>query len=159
MRSFLKALILGSVFCTLGWVSVAAAGTATPKAASSLPGAGAIFSFEQWKLKQVEEAQITYNVASMDMTLRARSRQAGGEEGAGSLQARVDQARLHLEVAKELGLHDYFVLYVAQLQSQEEFQKVVQHLSQEEAASLLKAYAEQLTGHAEGRSALLLLGQ
>ncbi len=136
MIAFFKTLLLGSFFCTLGWISVAWAQEP-------------VFSFETWKLKQVESAQITYNVASMDMNLRNRSAQ-NAEAQSLELQSRVEQARLHLEVAKELGLHDYFVLYAAQLKSPEDFKRVVNSLSEEEATLLLRAYAERLTHSQEG---------
>ena len=136
MRAFIKAFLMGSIFCTLGWMSVA------------LAEQEPVFSFEVWKAKQVEAAQITFNVAKMDMNLRNRSTQKAEAQSL-ALQARVDQARLHLEVAKELGLHDYFVLYAAQLRSTEDFKRVVSSLSQEEATMLLRAYAERLT-HQQG---------
>jgi hypothetical protein len=152
----LKAIILGIIFGTLGWITGAHAEGSAP----------AILSFEEWKLKQIESAQVTYNVAHVDHSLRSRAGSGRVDKKSLELQSRVDQAKLNLEMAKDLALHDYFVLYAAQLKTKEDFKALVDRLSPEEAAVLLKAYAErileqqnQLPSVPQGQNALLMLNQ
>ncbi len=63
---------------------------------------------------------------------------------------RLRQAELSLEIAQELNVNDYFILYLSQFQSREAFEEAAGKLSKAEVGQLLMAYKKQLLGGPTG---------
>ncbi|HMS10269.1 MAG TPA: hypothetical protein PKE66_12335, partial [Pyrinomonadaceae bacterium] len=56
------------------------------------------------------------------------------------------QAQLNVQIAHELTVNDYFVLYLSQLKGREAFLEAAKKLTPEETADLMVAYQRHLVG-------------
>jgi hypothetical protein len=118
-----------------------------------------VVGFQDWKNNRIEEAKSNLErLMSQDKPASSgrpgeKKTEAVRQEAPGSrFQApksarpdqRVQQAQINLEIAQELSVNDYFVLYLSQLKQRESFIEVAKKLNPEEAADLMMAYQKHL---------------
>jgi methionine-rich copper-binding protein CopC len=145
MQKTLSAFILSFVFL---FASVAHADTS-------------VQSFQAWKTSRVDEARATIEKLQSERptTVAAKILDKKTTDGnktdasarlqtaqkSGRVDQRLQQAQLNLEVAQELTINDYFVLYLSQLKSREQFIEAAKKLNPDEAADLMMSYQKHLT--------------
>ncbi len=125
-------------------------------------GASEVLGFKAWKLQQIEEAKLALErvqnsqktvgssasssasvvsasagVGSADKAGRTKKESKGGE-------SRLEQAQLNFDIASELSVSDYFVLYINQLSTPTAIREAAEKMSSEEVAELMWAYKKQL---------------
>lgn len=121
-------------------------------------------SYVAWKTARVEDARATLerlqserNVQSVSGKAPEKKLNEGKPEVTSRLQPSVkagrsdqkmQQAQLNLEVAQELTVNDYFVLYLSQFKSRDAFLDAAKKLNPDEAADLMLAYQKHLTASA-----------
>lgn len=133
-----------------GGSSVVAPGSAGSAAVLTVPGSE-ILSFQQWKQLRVEEARSvleklqaeftpvnpTTSVVMRPMPPGSVANRSGLVRGPRAEQ-RLEQAKLNLEFARELTIHEYFVVYLSQFSpSRELYLDVAKKMSAEETAEVL----------------------
>lgn len=122
-----------------------------------------VLGFQTWKASRVEEARNVLERLTTDGQLdrlsgpdrsptpqtsakgEAKKSQARPAAKGGRADQRVQQAQLNVEIAEELSVNDYFILYLSQLKSRDAFVEVARKLSPEEIADLILAYQKSLT--------------
>jgi hypothetical protein len=122
-----------------------------------------VVSYQAWKSARIEEA--LKNVERLNVESRSTLPNSGPQQQLGSqnsgntsgltnsasaatplsqakakLDARVAHGQQNLEIAKELSVNDYFVLYLSQLKSKEAFVEVAKKLSHDELAELMMVF-------------------
>jgi len=116
--------------------------------------------FQSWKATRVEDArgaleklQFERSGSALANTKRAESGKSNETLTGSRLQLapknlRVDskrpQAQLNFELAQELTINDYFVLYLSQLKGREAFLEAAKKLTPDEAADLMMAFLKHL---------------
>lgn len=101
--------------------------------ASAEINSSGVLGFQSWKQGRLEEAKAALEKA-----------QAAGVDAKKGPQdparRKLQQAQLNLEINQELGISDYFTLYVSQLKDRSSFIDAAKKLSAEETADLMMAY-------------------
>lgn len=94
-----------------------------------------VVSFKEWKKAKTVESQNV--IALLENTEKTSPVQFGPDE-----QAKLKQARINLDITKDLNAQDYFVLYLSpHFQSdQQAYTKAVQMMSADEIAQILLGY-------------------
>jgi hypothetical protein len=133
---------------------------------------GGILGFQAWKNSRVDEAKA--NLERLQQDLQGNEKNPAGEktpkdakdpkkESAPSATAsredaprglkptrpdqKLEQAQVNVELANELSVQDYFVLYLNQFKTRDAFLEVAKKLSPEETAELMMSYKKQLDGN------------
>lgn len=132
---------------------------------SSAQSEAPVIGFQGWKNARVEEAKSALEriQTSSDRSpsqgakpAEARERRNDSVTPPSRLQSlqknpradqRLQQAQLNLEIAQELSVNDYFVLYLSQFKNRESFVEAAKRLTPEEAAELMMAYQRSLRSH------------
>ncbi len=118
---------------------------AAPVKAASTP----LLSYKVWKLKKVDEAKsiVVELEHQMKKINNARFTETAVEEDKASVERKLFQAKLNLEVIRGLSANDYFVLYVAPLFKDDPHAllKAAKTLSPKEVADILGAYQKKLS--------------
>jgi hypothetical protein len=122
----------------------------------ALPAEAEILSFQAWKSARVDEARTNIDKIQSDKSGSAAA--AASPKGAASTglirPARTDQrlaqAQSGLEVAQELSVNDYFVLYLSQMRGREAFVEAAKKLTPEESAELMMSYQKHLSLNGSG---------
>jgi hypothetical protein len=119
-----------------------------------------VVGFQDWKTNRIEEAKANLErlMSQEKPPLPGKSNDkktdsTRPETTASRFQApksvrpdqKVQQAQINLEIAQELTVNDYFVLYLGQLKHREAFIEVAKKLNPEEAADLMMAYQKHLS--------------
>lgn len=119
-----------------------------------------ILGFRTWKSKQIEEAKISLDVAKIDLRVKntggkskhsryipvasprllAAKKNIPDSKRAQSWEERLNQAKLNLEIAQELTVNDYFVLYLSRVDNPDVFEEAAKKMTPEEMAELMRAY-------------------
>jgi len=100
-----------------------------------------IHSFKEWKGEKIQTAIVqTMQVRAQLLKAKANSNLLQKT----SLEKQLEQTMWHLDMAKELSVTDYFVMYLSPLTAPDRFQIAAQKLSTAEIAELMKAYAAEL---------------
>ena len=118
-----------------------------------------VLGFQSWKTSRVDEAKTA---------LAAAEKASGAGSGSASLKnadkksdllrserfqsanknnrsdQKIQQAHTNLEIAQELTVNDYFVLYLSQFKQKEAFLEAAKKLNPDEAADLMMAYQKRL---------------
>jgi hypothetical protein len=100
-----------------------------------------IQSYKEWKNEKIQMA------VSQAMQARAHLLKAKAENNLSqrpNLEKTLEQRLWHLDIAKELSITDYFVLYLTPQNQPDRFKLAAQKLSVSEIAELMKAYAAEL---------------
>jgi hypothetical protein len=128
-----------------------------------------VLSFKEWKAMRVEETRHQLERAQLDMAaerkkgaapqepqeFRKSSPGAAGVKGKDSVlrvqkgqnrENRLQQAKLSLEVANELTINDYFVLYLIPSDREAVILEAVKKMTPDEVAELMRAYKKHLEG-------------
>jgi len=108
-------------------------------------GASTVFpnikGYQEWKNEKLQVA-IAQSTVLRTQILKAHS------EGNRKLVEALDKQQLQLnwniDVAKDLSVTDYFVLYLSQQNNPDRFQQAAQKMSTREVAELIEAYANTL---------------
>ena len=137
MRPLLFAIVLlaGSLgLCAIpqqALVSTKKTTTVTAKA----PVKSSIKSFQEWKTLQVETSKADLRA------VKARAQgKAGYASAVRSIEQQVTQERWNLEVAQDLSVTDYLVLYLAHQGAPGKLAEAAVKLTPEETAQVLEAY-------------------
>lgn len=113
----------------------------------------AIIGYQTWKSMRVDQAKS--QLERVESRQKTSSIKSTGKRGTLSsnpnppiIQAdqRVLQAQVNLDIASELTVNDYFLLYLRQFKEKEAFVEAAKKLSPEEVADLLMAYQKSLSG-------------
>lgn len=151
-----KVLVTFLIICA----AFSAQATGTESSATEVIGFGA------WKTTRVEEARATLDriqaetipergIPSQDKPeLKKGVANPSRVQKGGKGESRLQQAQINLEVATELTIDDYFVLYLSQIKSESAILEAAKKLSVDEVAQLMTAYKKQLEGR---RSAIGML--
>lgn len=126
-----------------------------------------VMGFQAWKASRIDEAKVQIE----RLQAEAGADKATGDRGPGEknplvkgadgkpiakdrfqknqrADQRLQQAQLNLEIAQELNVNDYFVLYLSRFKERSAFQEAARKLSVEEAADLMIAYQKSLDSSA-----------
>lgn len=121
----------------------------------SLSAQAEVVGFQAWKTNRVDEARINLEKLQNDKTVpplaiapkqsqKPESRlQVSQKSARGDF--KIQQAQTNLELARELTVNDYFVLYLSQLKSRDAFVEAARKLSPEEMADLMMSYQKHLS--------------
>jgi len=116
-----------------------------------------VVGFQAWKANRVEEARAGLEKLQNDKTvppLATVPKQSQGAKSESRLQVsqksvrsdfKIQQAQTNLELARELTVNDYFVLYLSQFKSRDAFVEAAKKLSSEETADLMMSYQKHLS--------------
>lgn len=132
-----------------------------------------VMGFQAWKASRIEEAKAQIDRITGEMGAdRAQGDRAPGEklpvvkgadgkalakdrlQKAPRIDQRLQQAQLNLEIAQELSVNDYFVLYLSRFKERAAFQEAARKLSVDEAADLMIAYQKSLDVNAAPEAGL-----
>jgi hypothetical protein len=96
-------------------------------------------SFREWKAEKIE--RVGERVLVIKEQIKSLKSQ-GKEDQSKNLTKDLTQEDWNLDVAKDLTVADYFVLYLSQHPSERRFQEAASKMSVTEVADLLEAYAK-----------------
>lgn len=109
----------------------------TLKAAEAPP----ILSFKEWKAEKINTAvQQTVNMRNLILKTKA----SGLSKNLPPLEKQLTQLNWNLDVAQDLSITDYFVLYLSQQAQKDRFKIAASKLSTAEIADLMQEYAQSL---------------
>lgn len=117
-----------------------------------------VMGFQTWKASRIDDARSAVDRLSdqdrESATPTPKAARRGKQEIGSRLQIaskngrpdqRLQQAQINLEMAQELTVNDYFVLYLSQFKQKEAFVEAAKKLSPEEAADLMMSYQKRLS--------------
>lgn len=137
--------LLAAIVVTLGGgVSNGAVPASAGAEAVSVPevrGEGVLLTFGQWKELRVDEARLVLERVMIESQMAETSKQAGA--AGANPRGRIEQARLSLEITKELAYSDYQQIYLSQNKKPEQLRDLAKRMSSDEVAALL-FYSQQL---------------
>ena len=152
LLSFYCGLCVPCFFCA---VSSASAGVAEAP----------VLGFQAWKTSRVDEARSNLEKLQAEKPSQALSTMTGSRASEKKNQSeqvralalrvprtdqKVQQAQLALEIAQELTINDYFVLYLSQFKNNREaYVEAAKKLSPEESADLMMSYQKRLISSPE----------
>ena len=102
---------------------------------------GSVLSFKEWKSEKVTLAN---NRVITQKSKVARLKLEGDLVTAQTLEKELDQDRWNLDIANELTVTDYFVLYLSKSAQPYRFQEAASKLSPTEMAEIMEGYAKAL---------------
>ncbi|MEZ0392777.1 MAG: hypothetical protein ACAH59_11210 [Pseudobdellovibrionaceae bacterium] len=111
---------------------------------SSATGVGianAVKGFQEWRTDKIQAA-VNQMLVVKSQILRAHGEP--NKKNLENLEKQLDQIKWNLEVAKDLSVTDYFVLYLSQHSNPDRFQQAALKMSAKEVAQLMEAYANTL---------------
>jgi len=116
-----------------------------------------ILSYADWKQEKVHVASEQVSATKNKLhNLRARAKGYKDPQIAG-IRQQLNQHEFNLEVAKDLGVVDYIVLYLSTKDSAEGLKLAAMKMSAKETAQLLKAYLNAIKpGEEQGTTGLKL---
>lgn len=113
--------LLSSIFCVAFGNSIA-----TP-----------LKSFQDWKKEKIQTALVQTNLIRAQILKAQTENNPKLQE---SLERQLNQVRWNSEVARDLSVTDYFVLYLSQQNQPDRFQQAAQRMTTSEVAELIEAY-------------------
>lgn len=148
VRWFLLATILEALVKAASRLIITAVLLAAGIAIAAEPESN-VLSFLAWKSTRVEEARLNLERAQLELGgakgLTPTAGQKAGAPKSGRPDQKVQQAQLNLEIAQELSITDYFVIYLGAMKDRESLVEVAKKLTPEEVADLLTAYQKQIS--------------
>lgn len=109
--------------------------------AGAVTAVSAIKGYQEWKGEKIQLA------LNQGISIRAQIQKAqseGNKKLADSLERQQNQINWNVDVARDLSVTDYFVLYLSQQPQADRFQQAAQKMSTKEVAELIEAYANTL---------------
>lgn len=122
------------------WVMIVAACFAMALPAQA--NAGGVRGFKDWKQEKIHE--VATRVATLKNRLEALKQNRSSERMIKEYERAISQEKWNLEVAKELSVTDYMVLYLAAQPAKNRFQAAAAQLSPSETAEIMEAYSRAL---------------
>jgi hypothetical protein len=117
-----------------------------------------VLGFQAWKTSRIDDAKAAVErLTDQDKeaaTPSPKSARKNKHDVSSRLQLasktsrsdqRLQQAQINLEMAQELTVNDYFVLYLSQFKQKEAFIEAAKKLSAEESADLMMSYQKRLS--------------
>ena len=101
-----------------------------------------ILSFKEWKAARVEETQKVIDKMSADAASAPKSLPSTATKSGRGV--KLQQAIQNAEIAQDLTVNDYFVLYLSQFHTRDVFVDVAKRLAPEELADLMLAFQKSL---------------
>lgn len=98
-----------------------------------------LLSFKDWKQQKIQAAK-TQVFSNVSMNTEAQGLSIGKIN-------KINQLRWNLEVAEDLSVSDYLLLYLSQQKNLNRYKEAATKLSIDEVASLLEAYAHAVEGN------------
>lgn len=105
------------------------------QAAASAP---AVRSYKEWKSDKIQAA-LSQILVVRNQLLKAQSE--GNQKSRETHQKQLSQLQWNLEVANDLSVTDYFVLYLSQQSQPDRYHQAAQKLTSSEVAELMEAYS------------------
>lgn len=99
-------------------------------------------SFQEWKKEKVQATLVQSNLIRSRILEAQLNKNAKLQE---SLERQLNQVRWNSEVAKELTVTDYFILYLSQQNQEDRFKIAAQKMTLDEVADLIEAYTGMLS--------------
>lgn len=96
-------------------------------------------SYREWKAQRVHAATSEINSLKAQMT---SAQMMGHKAQVENLQKELSQQQWNLDVAKELSVTDYFVIYLSQVPETDRFKQAAAKMSLNEIEEMMKAYSE-----------------
>ncbi len=130
---------------SIGGLSTAS-GATNLNVGPSLPpvtNTNSVKSYREWKGEKVQSA--TAQLISI-RSLVQKAKSENNSKSLDSLEKHQSQMQWNLEVANDLSVADYFVLYLSQQNQTDRFQQAAQKLTTSEVAELLEAYSGVISG-------------
>jgi hypothetical protein len=127
-----------SVTATTPTPTSASAPHSTPSPITEL----GVMGFQSWRASRIEEAR--FNLDRMSSKVLADKIDGSKGQKTTRPDHRLDQARLNVEIAQELTIHDYFQLYLNQFKGKDALLEAAKKLSPEDVAELLSLYKKSL---------------
>lgn len=133
--------LLAVMAFTFGAANSSAASPVGPAAASvsEIREVG-LLTFNEWKELRVDEARLVLERVMIESQMAETSKQTGATER--NARGRVEQARLSLDITKELTFSDYQQIYLSQNRKSEQLRDLAKRMSSDEVAALL-IYSQQ----------------
>jgi len=112
-------------------------------------GATAVLGFREWKAEKIQGAFQSV----MALRVKAQKAHSDGQRALyDQLLKDMSQLNWNLEVARDLSVNDYFVLYLSQVSHKDRYQLAASKLQPTEMAELMRAYADSLEVQAPASS-------
>lgn len=102
-----------------------------------------ILGFQSWKAQKIDEA--AKNLSNIEAAARAENSKASPKNNTPKKpNQKLQEAKMNFEIARELSVNDYFVLYLSQFQSRQALAEAAKKLSSDEMAELMQAFQRSL---------------
>lgn len=101
----------------------------------------AIKGFYEWKNEKIQAAG---NQISLTRVQIQKAQVENNKKTAEGLEKQLDQLKWNMEVAQDLSVTDYFVLYLSQQTQSDRFTQAAARMTTKEVAELMQAYANTL---------------
>jgi hypothetical protein len=96
-------------------------------------------SYREWKAQRVQVASSQIGILKVRLAAAQMMVQKGQAE---NLKKEMDQEQWNLDVAKDLSVTDYFVLYLSQIPDTDRFKQAAARMNVTEIEEMMKAYSE-----------------
>lgn len=125
--------------------------------AMSANAAPEVMGFQSWKASRIDDAKSILEKLQQDHAPAASAKRPEPTKVASAgttaskaprADAKLQQAQMSLDVAHELTVNDYFVLYLSQFKTREAFLEAAKKLTPEESADLMISYQKHLVSGA-----------
>lgn len=107
---------------------------------------GGVVAYPAWKATRVEEARLALERINFDRNVEnipATSEPKKKTSTTRTTDQRFEQAKLNLEIARELTVNDYLAIYLPQVRSRDAIFELAKKMSIAEVAEILMAYQKQ----------------
>lgn len=102
-------------------------------------------SFREWKTEKIQSAnrqlQVT-RAAVQNLRLKLTAQDQSKNMGLKALESQANQLEWNLEIAQELSVSDYLMLYLSGRKESSRYHKAASHLNTQEIAEVLEAYVK-----------------
>ena len=107
----------------------------------ALTAPSSVKGYQEWKNEKVQYAQ---SQADLVRTQLLKAKLDSNRKLTDNLEKQIVQLNWNVDVAKDLSVTDYFVLYLSQQTATDRFHQAAQKMSTKEVTELMEAYANTL---------------
>lgn len=100
-----------------------------------------ILTFKEWKLEKVQTS--IQKMSNLRAQIQVLKMETGGKDIL-PLERQLAQESWNLEVIKELGISDYFTLYVKPIKNSSKYKQLAERLSSDELVELMESFSKNL---------------
>lgn len=144
-RKMTPQMIVLCVLFTMG-IRVAQADPVTPAMAVPSVGASTILTFKEWKMEKVQASLQRMN--SLRAQIQVLKMESGNKDIL-PLERSLAQESWNLEVIKDLGVSDYFILYVKPMKNSNKYRQLATKMSPDELTEVLETFSKNLSSNDE----------